>query len=188
MEMEVQRTSRVLEIPGFPVRDADATAAVVAAMAMCLQDRGAAGALEFLNGRTRYRFTGIYRADPPFLRNVFLHDRENPALELTSGAVTTIDQTYCGIVVANEIEFTTGDAAVDARLTEHPARGSVISYAGVPLRLASGRAWGTLCHFDVRPRLLLGAELAILHAAAPMLMSWLREHKALLDSAVRVDA
>ena len=170
------------------MRDTDATAPVVAAMATRLQDGGARGALEFLNARTRYRFTGIYYADPPFLRNVFLYDRENPALKLTSGAVAPIDETYCGIVLATMREFTTGDGALDARLTEHPARESVISYAGVPLRLPNGCAWGTLCHFDVRPRLLLGAELEVLHAAAPLLMTWLREHQPLAGVATGVPA
>jgi hypothetical protein len=167
------------------VRDADGATAIVAAMATRMHDRGATGALEFLNARTRYRFTGIYRAEPPFLRNVFLYDRENPLLTLTSGAVTAIDDTYCGIVVANELEFATGDAGNDPRLTAHPARASVISYAGVPPRLASGRAWGTLCHFDVRPRLLPPGEIAVLHAAAPLVVCWLREHTRLLDSAAR---
>lgn len=183
MEREGQRTSTSPEIPGLSMRDADATAPVVAAMAMRLHDGGARGALEFLNARTRFRFTGIYHADPPFLRNVFLHDRENPSLALASGAIAPIDETYCGLVVADRREFMTGDAALDARLTGHPARESVISYAGVPLRLPSGCAWGTLCHFDVRPRLLLGAELEVLHAAAPVLMTWLREHKPLAGAA-----
>ena len=73
-------------------------------------------------------------------------------------------------------------------VAEHPARGSVISYAGVPLRLASGRAWGALCHFDIRPRLLLGAELEILHAAAPLLMSWLHDHALVEERGVPVPA
>jgi GAF domain-containing protein len=188
MERDVQRTSGFPETSALRVRDADPAAPVVAAMATRLDDGGPAGALEFLNARTRYRFTAIYRADPPFLRNIFLYDRENPALTLTSGAVSAIDDTYCGIVLANEAEFATSDSALDARLAAHPSRASVISYAGVPLRLGSGRAWGTLCHFDARPRLLLGAELAILHAAAPVLMRWLREHTPSLDSAVGAGA
>jgi GAF domain-containing protein len=188
MEREGQRTPRSLEMPGLPMRDADATAPVVAAMAMRLHDGGARGALEFLNARTRYRFTGIYHADPPFLRNVFLYDRENPALALTSGAVAPIDETYCGIVLDTMREFATGDGALDARLAEHPARESVISYAGVPLRLPSGCAWGTLCHFDVRPRLLLGTELEVLNAVAPVLMTWLREHKPLAGLAITAPA
>jgi hypothetical protein len=187
MEREAHGASGSPAIPEMVTREGD-SARVITAMVSRLRDGGPAGALEFLNARTRYRFTGIYRADPPFLRNVFLYDRENPAIGATSGAVTTIDQTYCGIVVANEDQFATGDAGLDPRLTEHPARGSVISYAGVPLRLTSGRAWGTLCHFDVRPRLLLGAEFGVLHAAAPLLVSWLREHGALLERPAHIRA
>jgi len=174
MEREGQGIETSRDATLFGVPGADATAAAVAAMEARLNERGPQAALAFLNARTRYRFTGIYHADPPLLRNMFLFDRENPALRAATGPVCPIDETYCGIVVADEAEFATGDATLDARLTAHPAREAVISYAGVPLRLASGRPWGTLCHFDVRPRLLLGRELAVLQAAAPVLMRWLR--------------
>ena len=165
------------DTPETRLHGGDSTAGVIAAMESCLNERGPRSALEFLNARTRYRFTGVYHADPPLLRNLFLFDRENPALTLSAGAVTPLDETWCGIVVSSGEEFATDDAALDAKLREHAARESVISYAGVPLRLASGRTWGTLCHFDNRPRLLFAPEFAVLHAAAPILMRWLREHE-----------
>lgn len=149
-------------------------ACVAAAVAARLHAHGASSALELLNARTRFRFTGVYRAEPPLLRNIFLVDRENPAINV-SGAVCPLDETYCAITCAREAAFATRDATHDARLVEHPARDSVISYAGVPLRLPGGRAWGTLCHFDLRPRLLPPTELAVLDAAAPVFVRWLRE-------------
>jgi hypothetical protein len=157
-------------------------ARVVGALEARLRERGVLAALELLNARTRFRFTGIYRAEPPLLRNVFLVDRENPTINV-SGAVCPLDETYCAITCARESAFTTRDAAHDARLVGHPARDSVISYAGIPLRLAGGRAWGTLCHFDLRPRLLARGELPLLEAAAPVLVRFLRERGLLAPSA-----
>lgn len=128
--------------------------------------------LRVLNARARFRFTGLYHADPPLLRNLSLFDRENPTLNV-SGAVCPLDETYCSIVVAAERTFGTRDAAHDQRLALHPARDTVISYVGVPLRRANGVLWGTLCHFDVRPRLVPVSELPVLQSAAAALARWL---------------
>ena len=176
MERKGERLETLPDAPESPAQNAK-TADAVAAMEVRLHDLGPKGALEFLNARTRYRFTGIYHAEPPLLRNLFLFDRENPSLHVTAGTVSPLDDTYCGIVVSHVEEFATNDAGLDPRLTKHAARESVVSYAGVPLRLDSGRAWGTLCHFDDRPRLLLDSELAVMQGAAPVFMCWLRDHR-----------
>lgn len=139
---------------------------------------GPRAALAWLNARTRFRFTGLYHADPPLLRNVHLVDRENPTLNV-SGEVCRLDETYCAITCVREAAFATTDATRDTRLVTHPARTSVISYAGVPLRLADGRAWGTLCHYDLRPRLLSRREADVLDAVAPVFAAWLEELGAL---------
>lgn len=138
-----------------------------------LRTAGPLAALAWLNARTRFRFTGLYHAEPPVLRNLYLVDRENPTLNV-SGEVCPLDETYCAITCARESAFAITDATRDARLVAHPARSSVISYAGVPLRLADGRAWGTICHYDLRPRLLPRAEAAVLDAVAPVFAAWLR--------------
>jgi GAF domain-containing protein len=156
-----------------PSRDA-ATRLVVREVEALLRMGGARAALAWLNGRVRFRFTGLYHAAPPLLRNVHLVDRENPTLNV-SGEVCPLDETYCAITCAREASFSTTDARLDSRLLEHPARNAVISYAGVPLRLAGGRAWGTLCHFDLRPRLLPATELKVLDAVAPAFVHWLEE-------------
>lgn len=145
----------------------DAFRAVLTSVGMC-------GALGFLNARTRYRFTGIYRADPPVLRNVYLFDRENPSLSL-GGDVVPLDNTYCGIVAATSTPFLAVDATMDPRLSAHPARDSVVSYAGVPVRSADGRIFGTLCHFDLRPRILPLDELAVLEASSRCISDWLTD-------------
>jgi len=161
---------------------ADASACIIAAMEERLNEGGPLAALEFLNERTHYRFTGIYRVEPPLLRNVFLVDRENPTLNV-SGATSVLDGTYCSIVFTTSKPFATVDASRDTRLADHAARESVISYSGVVLRDAGGRPWGTLCHFDLRPRLLSRAESAALDAAGPVFMCWLREHALLAGEA-----
>ena len=148
---------------------------LVRAVTRALEDDGICAALGLLNARTRFRYTGLYRADPPLLRNLELFDRENPTLRQVD-ELRPIDDTYCSIVCATEAPFNTANAPLDERLGAHPARDSVISYAGVPLRLPSGRAWGVLCHFDRRPRLLPPAELAALAAVSPVLLRWAMEH------------
>jgi hypothetical protein len=140
--------------------------------ARLLHGRGLLAALGYLNERTRYRFTGLYRAEPPLLHNIALFDRENPGID-GSGAVAKLDETYCSITRRTASPFSTDDAMHDARLTTHAARDSVLCYCGVPVRLGNGVPWGTLCHFDLRPRLLPPNELAVLANVAPVVAEWL---------------
>jgi hypothetical protein len=147
---------------------------VVARCAAALQAGGILAALRFLNARTRFRYTGIYGADPPVLRNLHLFDRENPELNL-SGDVAPLSETYCGITYGTNAPFATADALGDPRLHTHAARESVLSYCGVPLREDSGRPRGSLCHFDVRPRLAPATEQRTLETVAPLLLRWLAE-------------
>lgn len=153
--------------------DMGASSALRASFAERLRAEGPRGALALLNDRTRFRFTGLYRLVPPELHNVSLHDRENPALNV-SGAVCALSESYCSIACATEEPFTVRDASSDARLVTHPARDAVQSYAGVPIRLAGGRVLGTLCHFDGRPRMLPPGELSVMRTLAPLLAPWLR--------------
>jgi GAF domain-containing protein len=142
--------------------------AMLDGLATALQLGGVPAVLAELNARTRYRFTGVYRADPPFLRNVHLHDRENPTLRL-AGDINTLNETYCAITAASCAPFATDDAGADPRLATHAARCSVLSYLGVPIRSPDGRPWGTLCHFDVRPRVAPRGEVPVLEWAASVL-------------------
>jgi len=139
---------------------------LVRSFALLLEEGGMHAGLAFLNARTRHRFTGVYRFDPPMLRNICLFDRENPTLRL--GGDTPMRETYCSLVGAADAPFVTDDAGRDARLAEHPARTSVIAYFGVPLRGEGGACFGTLCHFDLRPRLAPLDELPLLEHVAPI--------------------
>lgn len=145
---------------------------VATIVARLLHGVGIHGALQFLNARTRYRFTGLYRVEAPFLRNMHLFDRENPTVDC-SGAVSRLDETYCSITSRTSAPFATADAVRDERLREHAARESVLCYAGVPVRLPSGTTWGTLCHFDLRPRLMAPGEIAVLESVMPVVAEWL---------------
>lgn len=124
-------------------------ASVVARCLAALTSTGITAALSVLNERTRFRFTGVYETDPPVLRTVALFDRENPALQLAGG-----------VVPIEGAHFVHGDSIIPA-----PSG----SYAAAPIRMSGGVRWGTLCHFDLRPRLLSPAECAILRAVAAML-------------------
>lgn len=130
--------------------------------------RGAHAVLATLNARTRFRYTGLYRVEAPVLRNVALFDRENPMLR-ASGQCTPLNETYCNIVSANALALAIADAASDVRLIGHPARPTVLSYVGVPVRDRTGRVAGTLCHWDTRPRLAPAGELVVLERVAELL-------------------
>lgn len=128
-------------------------------------------AIGLLNARTRFRYTGVYRAEPPDLQNLCLFDRENPTLNV-SGDVHPIEATYCSIVCATGQPFGTPDAPADPRLRGHAALETVLSYVGVPLRRPSGVPWGVLCHWDPRPRLLPPREGEVLTAVSPVIARW----------------
>jgi GAF domain-containing protein len=130
-------------------------------------------ALGFLNGRTRYRFTGIYRCDPPALVIRSLYDRENPMLE-HSGEIRELDGTFCSIVVATGRPFSTRDAPVDPLTLGYRVRREVTSYCGVPIRMRSGQVAGVLCHYDLRLRLPPEGEVTVLESVAPYLAEYVQ--------------
>jgi len=138
---------------------------------------GVHGALDFLNARIPHRFTGIYRHDPPHMRNLHLFDRQNPALEV--GGDVPMRESYCSIVVGRDRPFRTVDAREEELLRDHPSRDSTLSYCGVPLRDPDGRALGTLCHFDLEPQEVVEAETGMLEAVMPRLVERLRAEGAL---------
>ncbi|CAN5643669.1 hypothetical protein BH23GEM6_BH23GEM6_19360 [soil metagenome] len=131
------------------------------------------GACAYLNRRAPHRFTGIYRFDGSTLRNIHLVDGENPELEI--GRDAPLNETYCSITGSGDVPFSTADAGKDARLKQHPARVSTLSYRGVPLLDDTGRAIGTLCHFDLSARPVPVAEMPLLQFAASIIVTKLRD-------------
>jgi GAF domain-containing protein len=144
-------------------------------VARVLHATGVLAALAFLNARVRFRYTGIFRPEPPLLRNIRLFDRENPTLNVSGNVIALIDG-YCGIACSTNAPFATGNSERDPRLRSHPARLSMRSYAGVPIRAADGSAWGTLCHFDMRPRIISATEVPLLKRVVPLFAEWVREY------------
>ena len=121
-----------------------------------------------LNGRVPHRFTGIYRVDPPILRNLRLFDSDQPEVRDTDP--TPLGETYCSLVLATQEPFATADSLRDDRVSDHPASLSVRSYCGVPLRRADGTPFGTLCHFDVVARPVPTSEIPLMKRAASLVM------------------
>lgn len=133
-----------------------------------LQSQGVAAALRFLNARAPHRFTGVFRFEPPFLRNLYLADAWDPAAAPIAPA--PLEQTFCGLVGRTRQPFLTPNMRVDPRLEGHPLRHqSVESYCGVLVRDQKGQAVGSLCHFDTQPCDIAVQELEFLEAAADIL-------------------
>lgn len=159
-----------------PAARAVTTAAFGSNIERLVRQTGLESALQVLNANARYRFTGVYAFDPPLLRNIALFDRENPSLH-TINHITPLREAYCSIVHETSAIFSTGDAATDPRVADHPARGTYMSYYGVPLRTADGTLWGVICHFDYRPRTMPAPVIPLLDAAARVLGPLLHERR-----------
>lgn len=127
-------------------------------------------ALGYLNSRTRFRFTGAYRFAGPLLCSIEIFDRENPTLTLATEV--PMETTYCSIIGGDEAAFVVDDAAKDDRVRAHPARAQYAAYCGVALRDVTGATFGTLCHFDPRPRIGSTAHLAVLERVAPIVAAY----------------
>ena len=140
---------------------------VLSTLQKTLSEHGTLGALRYLNSRTRHRYTGTYLFEPPLLRNHCLFDRENPDVRSMEDLV--LRDSYCGKVAESGEPFATENSMTDQRLAGHPARTLMMAYHGFPLRDEVGNCFGSLCHWDVRPRLIPAAEFPVLQAAAPVL-------------------
>lgn len=136
-----------------------------------LDGEGVHAALTLLNGRTPYRFTGVYRFEGDTLRNISLVDRWSPQEE--RGADAPMEETFCAIVRSRGDELTVSDGRGDDRFP-WMADNAVASYCGVLLRDADGVPFGTLCHFDLQRCEPPASELALMRAAGPLLYAHLQ--------------
>jgi GAF domain-containing protein len=130
-------------------------------------------ALPLLNRRTHHRFTAVHRFEPRAVWCVLEFDRESGTVVFASRLLAPAES-YSVIVQQSERPFYTEAAEYDARLMSHPARSSVRSYLGVPLRDAFGRVIGALCHYDPRARPIPRAEIETLQRVTPLAERWLR--------------
>lgn len=143
------------------------TAAALRHLRAVLRADDLRGAVMFLNSLTTHRFTSLFRFDDDMLRNITFFDREHP--EQTSCDDLLVTASYCVFVRDRRATFSIRDARDDERLGDHPKRPVVQSYCGVPLLDDQGRMFGTICHFDVVPRVLTADNVALLEAIAPLL-------------------
>lgn len=127
-------------------------------------------ALQYLNGRTPFRFTGVYRFDGDTLCNVALVDRWSP--ESKEGADASMSETFCAIVKQQGDAVQVVDARTDPRFP-WMADNAVTCYCGALIRDVGGNPVGTLCHFDLQPVEQPSSELALLRAAAPLVVPYL---------------
>jgi len=130
-----------------------------------LQQQGVHAALDYLNRRTPHRYTGLFRFDGDILRSEVLFDRNQP--NVRQGLDVPMAVTYCALVGKQEAPLNILDAATDPR-----AQGvdtPVISYCGVLIRDDQGRAYGTLCHYDMQRCQQRTTDLPLLEAAAQLL-------------------
>ena len=129
-----------------------------------LDAEGVRGALRWLNEQVPHRYSAIYERQGKTLHNLYVFDKQNPAIRLFTDE--PIIDTYCHLVFDTESNIQITNASSDSRVQQHPKRTVVESYCGVPLRLANGEVFGTVCHFDPEPQTLNDAELQVLEAAA----------------------
>jgi hypothetical protein len=135
-----------------------------------MYERGLHPALAYLNGRTPYRFTGVYRFHGTMLTNISLYDRWLPQVQ--HGDDAPMAETFCALVREAGDVLQVDDGRSDARFP-HMASNPVISYCGALIRDGNGEPFGTLCHFDLRRCEAPRAELGLLEAAAPLVYEFL---------------
>lgn len=137
-----------------------------------LRADGLFGLLRALNATTAYRFTGIYRFEGEWVRNVWLYDRTQPDVQF--GSDVRWDASYCRLTATTGGACEIANSLADARLRSHAAREVVQSYLGVVLRMPDFTAFGTLCHFDTEPRVAPRLAAEGLRAATALVERALR--------------
>ena len=139
--------------------------AEIAEFTALLYQQGVHAALGYLNHRTPHRYTGVWRFDGDVLRSEVLFDRKLG--DVRRGADVPMAATYCSLVGRTEAPVQILDAAVDpqARGIDTP----VVSYCGALIRDGEGKAFGTLCHYDVQRCQERTTDQPLLNAAAQLL-------------------
>ncbi len=132
---------------------------------------GPRAAIAFLNSLTDHRFTSLYRFDGETLRNITFYDREHPDLEICEDI--PVMASYCVFVRDSGRMFMTAEAQNDDRVQNHPKQRTVQSYCGVPLLDRAGKLFGTICHFDFKPRRIADLDVELLEYMATLLQTQL---------------
>ncbi|WP_027482342.1 PAS domain-containing protein [Deinococcus pimensis] len=105
---------------------------------------------------------------------------------VTGGSAVTVraGELVCPLVVEGARSVVVPDTLEDERVRSLPMvrAGALRFYAGVPLTLPTGGAFGTLCLLDVRPRVFGDEDLAALREFAALVMADVEAHFALARS------
>lgn len=131
-----------------------------------LDSEGLLPALRFLNSNTPHRFTGVYRYDGDWLRNLALFDRWDP--RVTKGEDAPMSQTFCAIVPDQDGTLEVVDGPTDPRfpgMQDNP----VVCYCGALIRDHLGEPFGTVCHFDVNRCQAGASQIPLLLEASPLI-------------------
>lgn len=145
----------------------------IAAFKAKLEAGGVEAAIEFLNSRTPFRYSAIFRLEGDQIRNLYLYDRKHQTVSQPQSQPQPLRESFCQMVV-DEGTFTTAHSAVDARVDGHAKQGVFNAYVGLPLSDAAGSIFGTFCHFDPEPKSLDTPEIPFLEAVTPLLMPYLK--------------
>ena len=139
----------------------------LAELRVILRRDGVRPALVYLNGLTEHRFSALYQFDGETLRNLYFCDREYPDVESTDEIPVTAS--YCVFLRESGVLFHTSDAMRDDRVRSHPKREQIQSYCGVPVVDARGKLFGSICHFDLEPRIIRDEDVDLMESVARLL-------------------
>ncbi len=128
---------------------------------------GLAAALGFLNARSPYRFTFIYKSEPPLARRILVHDRET--LHAVSRELVPISQTYFEFM-RTAPTFATRDGLLDELGRLEPGSRPFRGFCGIQLLHADGRHYGWLAHANPGFAVVPHHEIEFLRRVAVSLM------------------
>jgi GAF domain-containing protein len=148
----------------------------VAELKAIIRDEGIRAGLIYLNQLTEHRFSALYQFENKQLRNLYFFDREYPEIETADEIPVTAS--YCVFVRDTGQLFHTSDALRDERVRSHPKREQILAYCGVPVLDPVGKLFGSICHFDLQPRVIADEDVDLMEAAARLLREEpsIREH------------
>ena len=150
----------------------------VAEIKKILRNEGVRAALIFVNHLTEHRFSALYQFQNDILRNLYFYDREYPETETTDEIPVTAS--YCVFLRDSGLLFHTSDALRDERVRTHPKREQLQSYCGVPVLDSEGKLFGSVCHFDIKARVIADEDVDLMEAVALLL----RDEPALRQAAL----
>jgi GAF domain-containing protein len=138
-----------------------------------LDHHGLMGGLEFLNHRVDHRFTAVYRFHDSAMNVQAMFDKLQERVP-DPFAVVPITNSFCEMAMDQGC-FIASDSVNDPRLDGNPYQSILGSYVGLPLEIAPGELYGTLCHYDLVGRPITDEEFEFLQRAARLFPAYLKK-------------